>query len=118
MGEIMTIKFFGNILTLRFEKTNVGVDHIIISKLIERKNDSKNLTRYLDEVIRSLVLILPKISEYVNNFKEKKLLEKYKTIWSKIEELKKDELNTLRAFYNRYIKTQIRTYDDKVYTMV
>ena len=52
----------------------------------------------LDEVIRPLVLILPKISGYVKTFKDKnnkmasfcldddKLLEKYKTIWTKIED--------------------------------
>ena len=50
------------------------------------------LIGYLDDVIRQLVLILPKISEYVKTFKGKnnklmffrrdddKLLEKYKTI--------------------------------------
>ena len=55
---------------------------------------------YLDEVTRPLVLILPKISEYVKTFKEKNkklmslltdgenLLEKYKTIWTKIEDFK------------------------------
>ena len=58
---------------------------------------------YLNEVIRALVLILPKRSGYVETFKDKagnmnkdnilmslpidsdKLLEKHKTIWNKIE---------------------------------
>ena len=61
---------------------------------------------YLDKVIRPLDLILPKMSGYVKTFKDKiedtnknnklislcivdgKLLEKYKTIWTKTEELK------------------------------
>ena len=56
---------------------------------------------YLGRVIRQLVLILPKTSGYVKTFKVKdkknnlmsfrndeKLLEKYKTIWTKIEDLK------------------------------
>ena len=56
---------------------------------------------YLDRVIRQFVLILPKTSGYVKTFKVKdkknklmsfrndeKLLEKYKTIWTKIEDLK------------------------------
>ena len=64
------------------------------------------MTGYLDEVIRPLVLILLKISWYVKAFKVKdgdkdknnklmsscinneKLLEKYETIWIKIENLK------------------------------
>ena len=45
-----------------------------------------------------------------------KLLEKYKTIWTKIEDLKNIELNTLPVYDDRYIKTKIRTYGDKVYT--
>ena len=62
---------------------------------------------YLDKTIRPLVLIMPKISEYVKTFKVKdgnknknnklmsfciddvKLLEKYEDICTKIEDLKK-----------------------------
>ena len=45
-----------------------------------------------------------------------KLLEKYKAIWTKIEDLKNIELNALPVYDDRYIKTKIRTYGDKVYT--
>ena len=72
----MTTKFFDSII-LRFGKTKVAkeefygakkpikigdvdVDNIIISKLIETEKNSKYLIGYLDEVIRPLVLILPK----------------------------------------------------------
>ena len=50
---------------------NVDFSNIDISKLTETKNDSKYLIGYLDEVIRAIDLILPKISEYVKTFKEK-----------------------------------------------
>ena len=50
---------------------NVNVDNKVISKLIETKNNSKYLIRYLDDVIRPLVLILPKMSGYVETFKDK-----------------------------------------------
>ena len=61
---------------------------------------------YLDKVIRPLVLIMPKMNGYVKTFKVKdedkdknnklmsfhiddlKLLEQYRTIWTKIEILK------------------------------
>ena len=57
---------------------------------------------YLDKYIRPLVLIMPKIRGYVKAFKVEdklnkwmsflvdgeKLLEKYKAIWTKIEDLK------------------------------
>ena len=47
---------------------------------------------------------------------DEKLLEKYKTIWGKIEDLKNIDLNTLPVCGDRYIKTKIRKYCDKVYT--
>ena len=43
------------------------------------------------------------------------LLEKYKVIWTKIEDLKDIELNALPVYDNRYTKTKIRTYGDTVY---
>ena len=47
---------------------------------------------------------------------EGKLLEKYKTIWTKNENLKNTELETLQVYDEKYIKTKIRTSGDKVYT--
>ena len=65
------------------------------------------MIRYLDKVIRLLVSVLPKMSRYVKAFKVKhrdkdknsklmsfrtddeKLLGKFKTIWTKTEDLKK-----------------------------
>ena len=47
---------------------------------------------------------------------DNKFLEKYKTILAKIEDLKNIELNALSVYNDRYIKTKIRTYSDKVYT--
>ena len=41
---------------------------------------------------------------------DEKLLEKYKVIWTKIEDLKNIELNALPVYDDRYIKTKIRTY--------
>ena len=40
-----------------------------------------------------------------------RLLEKYKTIWTKTEDFKS---NALLVYENRYIKTKIKTYGDKV----
>ena len=44
---------------------NVNFDNIVVSKLIKTKTYSKYLIGYLDEVIRPLFLILPKISWFV-----------------------------------------------------
>ena len=108
---------------------DVNVDNIVISKLVKTKINSKYLIGYSDKDIRRLVLIMPKMSGYVKIFKvedknsklmsfrrdDEKLLEKYKTIWIKIEDLKNIKLNSLPVV-DRYIKTKIRTYGDKVYT--
>ena len=95
---------------------------------------SKHLNGYLDKVIRSLVLILLKMSEYVKTFRVededenknnefmsfrrdyKKLLEEKKNIWTKIEDLNNTELNDLPFYDDKYIKTKIKTFGDKVYT--
>ena len=47
---------------------------------------------------------------------DEKLLEKYKAILTKIEEIKNIELNALPVYDDRYIKTKITTYGNKVYT--
>ena len=52
------------------------------------------------------------MSFYIDN---EKTLEKCKSIWTKIEDMKNIELNALLVYENRYIKTKIRTYGDKVY---
>ena len=46
---------------------------------------------------------------------DEKLLEKCKTIWNKIEDLKNIELNTLSVYVDSYIKTKIRAYGVYVY---
>ena len=80
-----------------------NIDNIAISKLLKTKTNSKYLIGHLDKDIRPLVLIMPKMREYVKTFKvedtisklisfhinDVKLLEKCKAIWTKIEDLKK-----------------------------
>ena len=51
---------------------DVNFNNIIISNLVEKiKNNGKYQIGSLDEVIRPLVLILPKISGYVKTFQDK-----------------------------------------------
>ena len=75
---------------------------------------------YSNKTIRPLILIMPKRSGYVKTFKvkygdkdknnklmffriyDRNLLHKYRTIWTKIEDLKNIKLNTLPVF-DRYI---------------
>ena len=62
---------------------------------------------HLDKAIRALVLIMPKMSGDVetginklmsSRVEDEKLLEKYKTIWTKIEDLKYIRLDTLTVY--------------------
>ena len=95
---------------------DVNVNDIVISKLVKTKTNFKCLTKYLDKDIRPLVLIMPKRSGYVKTFKfedtdkvknntlmhfcidDENLLEKYKAIWTKFEDLKNIKLNALPVY--------------------
>ena len=48
---------------------------------------------------------------------DEKLLQKYKAIWTKIEDLKNIKLNTSAVYDVRYIKTKMRTYSDKAFIL-
>ena len=111
----------------------VNVNNLAISKLVDTNNNSTYLIEYLGEVTTPLVLTLPKLSEYIKTFKDKggekkknnkllslstdndKLLEKYKNIWTKIEDLINIEVEVLPVYDNNYVKTDIRTYGNKVH---
>ena len=85
---------------------DVNVENIVILKLVKTKTSSRYYIGYLDKAIRALVLIMPKMNGYVKTFNVKegdkdknnklmsfriddeKLLEIYKAIWTKIEDLK------------------------------
>ena len=114
---------------------DVNVDNIVISKLVKTKTNSKYLIGIkFDKAVRPSVLIMSKMSGYVKTFKVKKgdkhksntlmpflidkekLLEKYKAIWIKVQDLKNIELNALPVYDDRYIKTKVRAYNGKVYT--
>ena len=73
----------------------------LVTVIFITKTNSKYLIGSLDKAIRPLILIMPRMSGYVKTFKvedknnklmsfrwDEKLLEKYKAIWTKIEDLK------------------------------
>ena len=57
-------EFYGAKKPIIIWDINVNVDNIVISRLIETKNNSKYLTGYLDKVISPLVLKFPKMSGF------------------------------------------------------
>ena len=58
---------------------DLNVDNIVISKLVKTKTNSKYCIRYLDKVIKPLILIMPNMLSYVKHLKLKKEI-KIKTI--------------------------------------
>ena len=68
------------------------------------------------------------MSEYFEVFKHKnnklmsfcidndKLWERCKTVCTRIKNLKDIKLNALPVYDDKYIKNQVRTYGDKIYT--
>ena len=67
--KIAKEKFYAAKTTIRV--WDVNVDNKVISKLVKTKTNSKYLVGYLHKVIRSLVLISPKMSRYVKTFEVK-----------------------------------------------
>ena len=119
-AEIWRDKSNKRIITKKPLKTwDVDVNNLVISTLVETKTNSKYLIGYLNKVIRPLVLILSKMSWYVETFKVKdgvkdknnilmsfriddeKLLEKYKTILTKNEDFKSIELNANQNIFTK-----------------
>ena len=86
--------------------SDVNADNIVISKLIGTKTNPKYLIGYSGKAIKPICLLMPKMNGFVKKFEVKdgdkdeihkwmsfridaeKLLEKYKAIWTKIEDLK------------------------------
>ena len=93
----------------------INDDNIFTSKLVKTKVNSKYLILYLDNAIRPLILKMSKMSWYAKTFKvrggdkdknnkvmlfridDEKLLETYKSSWTKIVDLKNIRLNALPA---------------------
>ena len=88
----------------------VNIYNIVISKLVKTKTNTKYLIGYVDKVMKLLVLIMSKMSGYLKTFKikdetkdknnklmsfhihDEELLEIFKAIWTKIEDLRNTEL--------------------------
>ena len=92
-------------IILRFGETKVARQKFYGAK---KKNSN---SKYLGFMVKNGAK--DKSNKLVSfHIEDEKLLEQYKTIWTKIEDLKNIELNVL----NRYIKNKMRTYDDQHFT--
>ena len=114
-----------------FNLNDLDVNKILVSKKEScgTKNSLKYFIGYNDgDVIRPLCIILPQMIGYVKHFdsnktmsfkvSDNKLLKKCNKIWEKVGNLLNIEFDSEPTYGNidRYIKTKIKMYGDRVNT--
>ena len=114
-----------------FNIHDLDVNKILISK--KESYGTKNSLKYFigyndDDVIRPLCIKLPQMIRCVKKFdgnktmsfkvNDNKLLKKYNKIWGKISNLMNIEFDREPVYgdNDKYIKTKIKTYEDRVNT--
>ena len=108
---------------------DVNFDNLVISKLVETKNNPTYLIGYFDEVLRQFVLILPKMSGYEkilkdnsgNKNKNTKLMFLHNDDNNAIAKVKPTGLrlktcDALPIYDDIQRKIRLTGYGDKVYT--
>ena len=114
-----------------FSLNDIDVNKILVSKKEPHgtKNSLKYFIGYNDgDAIRPLCILLPQMIGYVKHFdsnktmsfkvSDNKLLKKYKKIWEKVGNLLDIEFDSESVYgdIDKYIKTKIKAYGDKVNT--
>ena len=116
-----------------FNIHDLDVNKILVSK--KESYGTKNSLKYFigyndDDVIRPLCIKLPQMIGYVKCFdsnktmsfrvNDNKLLKKYNKIWGKISNLMNIEFDSKPVYgdNDKYIKTKIKMYEDRVNTNV
>ena len=121
-----------------------NIDYVDVNKILVTKkeqygknNSFKYFIGYNDnDIIRPLFVKLPKMTSYINKFKDKKtkitttttslmvkakhLFKNYNKIWEKTESLIRKNFDS-KPFYSndhnsKYIKTKIKTFKDSIIT--
>ena len=107
------------------------VEEIVLSHLKSYGKDSSKYFigyRRKDNAFSSLLCVkLPQMVAYIKYFdknskymnllaNDEKILKKYSDIWNEIKSLIKKEFNSEPVYNDKYIKTKIKIYNDKVYT--
>ena len=108
-----------------FSLNDIDVNKIVVSK--KGSYGTKNLLKYFigyndDDIIRPLCIILPQIIGYVKHFdsdktmsfkvSDNKLLKKYNKIWEEVG----NDSELVYGDVDKYIKTKIKMYGDRVNT--
>ena len=109
----------------------VGIEEIVLSY---KKSYSKDSFKYFigyrhkgSAFPSPLCVKLPQMNAYGKYFdknnkyinllvNDKEILKKYSEIWDKIKSLIKKEFNSEPVYNDKYVKTKIKIYNDRVYT--
>ena len=118
--------FYNNKKQFNIEDTDIN--KILISKPETYENNmSKCIIGYNDNTIIPLQLFLPKMTGYLNIFKDgarkmsfftnnNEFLERYTAMWEKISDLVNKKFDSDPIYNNKYINTKIRSYNNYIIT--
>ena len=114
----------------QFNIEDIDINRILISKAETYENNMrKYIIGYNDNTISPLQLFLPKMTGYLNIFKDgarkmsfftdnNEFLERYAAIWEKISDLVNKKFDSDPIYNNKYINTKIRSYNNDIKTYV
>ena len=112
----------------QFNIEDIDINKMLISKPETYENNMRKYTvGYNDNTISPLQLFLPKMTGYLNDFKDgaRKMsffttnnyfLERYTAIWEKISALVNKKFDSDYIYNNKYINTKIRSYNNDIIT--
>ena len=112
----------------QFNIEDIDINKILISKPETYENNMrKYIIGYNDNTISALQLFLPKMTGYLNIFKDgarkmsfftdnNEFLERYTAIWEKISDLVNKKFDSDPIYNNKYINTKIRSYNNDIKT--
>ena len=112
----------------QFNIEDVDINKLLISKPeIYKNNMRKYIIGYNDNTFSPLQLFLPKMTGYLNIFKDgarkmsffttnNEFLERYTEIWEKISDLVNKKFDSDPIYNNKYINTKIRSYNNDIKT--
>ena len=112
----------------QFNIEDIDINKILISKPETYKNNMrKYIIGYNDNTISPLQLFLPKMTGYLNIFKDgarkmsfftdnNEFLERYTALWEKISDLVNKKFDSDPVYNNKHINTKIRSYNNDIKT--
>ena len=124
--KINKTDFYNNKKQLNIE--DIDINQILISKPETYENNMrKYIIGYNDKTISPLQLFLPKMTGYLNIFKDgarkmyfftdnNEFLARYAAIWEKINDLVNKKFDSDPTYNNKYINTKIRSYNNDIKT--